>query len=58
VERWIQRSVLNLEHFIGTVLNRVRDRVAVRRSHYERLQNHQVERPLQKIYGRHDRMLP
>jgi hypothetical protein len=49
VERRIERPVLDLEHLLGSVLDGVRDGMAVRGADGERLQNQQVERPLEQF---------
>ena len=47
MERRVERAVLHLEHVLGLALDRVGDRVAVGRPDAQRLQNQQVERPLE-----------
>jgi len=52
MERRIQRAMLDLEHFVRSAFNRVGDGVAVRRPQYERSENQQIQRALEKITPR------
>src|SRR5581483_11797057 len=47
MQRRIERTVFHLQYLIGTVFNVMRDRVPVRRSRDQRLQDQEIERPLQ-----------
>lgn len=49
VQRRVQRSVFHLQNFRRTVLNDVRNRVAVRGPWVERLEDQQVQRSLEQV---------
>jgi hypothetical protein len=55
VQRWVQRSLIDLDGFARHLLDPLRDRIAVRRPQRERLQNQHIERALRdrKARGRH-----
>src|SRR5437762_2572646 len=49
-ERCVDRPLIELQHVVADLLDPPRDAVAVQRSHrFERLQDHQVERPLENV---------
>ena len=49
VERRIERAGLDLEQLTRAAANRLADAIAVLRPPLERLENQQVERPLQQL---------
>src|SRR4051812_45225534 len=49
VKRRIEGSLLDQEHVVRATLDRLRDRMAVRRSPPERAQNEQIQRALQEL---------
>src|SRR4029077_6773191 len=49
VQRWIERAMLHLEHILRSVRARIGNRMTMSRTEHERLQDQQVERPLEQF---------
>src|SRR5260370_22436457 len=46
VQRWVKRSLIDLEHVFGNLLDALRDAPAMHRLQFQRLEDQQIERAL------------